>query len=220
MRVNRARVSGLVAVTGLAVALASIGVQAPLTVTERMVVAGASTVQGIGFFLSFFTIWTNMLVALTLSAVLGLVGGPFRVLATPRVFTGVVLAILLVAIVFHVLLSGLRDLSGLWALADFGLHTAVPALMAAWWLVQPDHGRLTLRDPFLWTLWPLGYLAFALIQSLASNWVPYPFLDHFTLGWARVVITCAVIAMAFIIGGYGVLAIDRLMAAGRTAPAR
>lgn len=205
------RLSRALAWTGLVIGVIAIALQAPLTIAEQMD-NGQSLFEAIAFFLSFFTIWTNIGLVLVYGAVLALIGGPFGQLAKPALFSGLLLAIALVAAVYHLLLAGLRDLRGLWALADLLLHTLAPMIMAAWWLGQPRHGHLAIIDPLRWTLFPIAYLVFALAQSFVTGWVPYPFLDYHVDGWGSVITMCVVIGLAFVLAGYLLYALDNRLA--------
>src|SRR5690349_11207704 len=97
--------------------------------------------------LRFFTILTNLAVAVTMTAVaIGRKVSPFFL-------GGLTLAILLVGIVYMTLLRGLIELSGGALLADTLLHKVSPIAMTLWWLffarglvsiaVTPRCGRST-----------------------------------------------------------------------------
>jgi hypothetical protein len=138
----------------------------------------------------YFTILTNLGVA---AVMLAEVAGRRT---SARLAGGLTLAILMVALIYHLLLAGLWRPTGLAWWADQGLHTAVPALVLIWWLGQAPK-RVGLRDLPLWLAWPSIYLAYALVRGLATGFWPYPFLDVGALGWARVAGIVAIITLAF-----------------------
>ncbi len=100
--------------------------------------------------LRFFTVLTNLAVALTMSAVaIGRKVSPF-------LLGGLTLAILLVGIVYMTLLRGLVELSGGALLADTLLHKVSPVAATLWWLVFAPRARLKRGDPIVWALSSAG----------------------------------------------------------------
>ena len=43
----------------------------------------------------------------------------------------------------------------------------------------------------------MAWLVAILLQAAATGWYPYPFLDHATHGWGRVVVVCIGILVLF-----------------------
>ena len=161
--------------------------------------------------LRYFTILTNLLVALVMT---GLALGR-RV--SPFVLGGTAIAILLVGIVYMLLLRGLVELSGGAVLADTMLHKIVPPLVAAYWLAFASKGGLRWIDPALWSLYPLAYLGYALVRGAYEGRYAYPFIDVAALGPTRTAINCLAIAAGFIIAGLLMVALDQLLARRRGA---
>ena len=162
--------------------------------------------------LRFFTVLTNLAVALTMSAVaIGRKVSPF-------LLGGLTLAILLVGIVYMTLLRGLVELSGGALLADTLLHKVSPVAATLWWLLFAPRARLKRGDPIVWALYPLAYFAYALVRGHFDGRYPYPFMDVAKLGWTQTAINAGGIAMAFILGGLLLVWIDswRLLGSGRS----
>lgn len=151
----------------------------------------------------FFTIITNLLIALTMTAVV-LGWRP-----APAILGGVTLAILLVGVVYMALLRGLHDLSGSALLADTVLHKVSPVAMALWWLLFAPRARLRWTAPLWWSLYPLVYFAYALVRGQLDGRYPYPFIDVAKLGWTQMLLNAAGIAFGFIAAGFALVAIDR-----------
>ena len=84
----------------------------------------------------FFTILTNLLVAVTMTWVA--VGKKVSV----NFIGGVTLAIILVGVVYVTLLQGLRVLTGAHLLADTLLHKVSPVLMTLWWTFFAPRAKL------------------------------------------------------------------------------
>ena len=153
--------------------------------------------------LRFFTVITNLLVAVAMTAVaLGRRLPPF-------VLGGLTLAILLVGAVSMVLLRGLIELSGGALLADVLMHKVAPLAMAAWWLLFAPRARLRWSAPWWWALYPLLYFGYAIGRAMAGDKYPYPFMDAGKLGWPKAGLNVAGVAMAFLLAGFGLVWIDR-----------
>lgn len=184
----------LVAWTGLAVQL-----QASIDLMGS--VGGA-----IWAMLRFFTVITNLLVALLFTGVA--LGRP----ASAFALGGVTLAILLVGIVFALLLNGLVELNGGALLADFLLHRVTPLLVPGWWLAFAAKGGLSRRDPFVWTLYPLGYFGYALARAGLDGRYPYPFMDAARIGWLQTGLNGVEVAAGFLLAGLALVWLDRRLA--------
>jgi hypothetical protein len=153
----------------------------------------------------FFTVLTNLLVALLFTAVaLGRCVPPF-------LLGGTVLAMLLVGIVFALLLNGLVELSGGALLADLLLHRVTPVLAPLWWLAFAAKGGLQRRDPFLWMLYPLVYFAYALARAEMDGRYPYPFMDAGRIGWLQTGLNALEVAAGFMLAGLLLVWLDRLL---------
>ncbi|MGQ0661666.1 Pr6Pr family membrane protein [Sphingosinicella sp.] len=153
--------------------------------------------------LRFFTVITNLIVALLFTAVAW--GRP----ASPFALGAVMLAILLVGIVFALLLNGPVELSGGALLADFLLHRATPVLVPIWWLAFAPKGGLRRVDPLLWMLYPLCYFAYALARAQLDGRYPYPFMDAGRIGWLQTGLNAAEVAAGFLLAGLALVWLDR-----------
>ena len=103
-----------------------------------------------------------------------------------------------VGLAYHILLAGIWKPVGFAWWADQGLHTAVPLLVALWWVAYAPKSGLEGRDAFKWLVWPIGYGAYALVRGFASGFYPYPFMDVSVLGMSQVLINLSGLSVAFI----------------------
>lgn len=188
-------------------AVAGIGLEA-----QMLMRGGATLAEAVWSLARFFTILTNGVIATLFGWIA--VKGPGSV--SPRLTGGAVAAIVLVGVVFALLLSGARVLTGATAVSDFLLHRLNPLLAAAYWLLFVPKGRLSWRDPILWMAYPLAYLAYALARGGSDGRYPYPFIDVPANGWPTVIGTCAVIALGFVAASEGLVLLDRTL--GRRKP--
>jgi hypothetical protein len=153
--------------------------------------------------LRFFTVITNLLVAVVMTLVA--VGRK----VSPFILGGITLSILLVGAVYMTLLRGLVELSGGALLADILLHKVSPVAMSLWWLLFAQRKALKWNAAMQWALYPLAYFAYALIRGRYEHKYPYPFMDVGKLGWTQTAINAGGIAMGFIVAGLLLVWIDQ-----------
>ena len=161
-----------------------------------------SVAEALWILLRYFTILTNFIVALTMTAI------AFGRRLLPSFIGGIMVAILLVGITYVTLLRGLLELSGGALLADTLLHKVTPLLVPAWWLLFADKGKLRWRDPAIWALYPLAYFPYALARGAAEGKYAYPFMDVTGLGWPAVALNAIIMASAFLVGGAALVMLD------------
>lgn len=173
--------------------------------------------------LSYFTIWTNILVAVvfTLAAVRAYRREPE---VAPLWRGGVLLFILITGLVFHLVLANpsspfnvveeLDKLSGAKAVSSQLLHTVTPIGAVLDFLLLTAPRTLRTRHAAQWLAYPLLYVVFALARgALLSPDVPsrytYPFIDAAQYGYARVALNALVLGIAFYALGLALVAADR-----------
>lgn len=158
----------------------------------------------------FFTMITNAALAVTFTGIAS--GTPCC--THPRALTGLTLSILLVGIVYNLLLQGTDTLVGHEVQANILLHRAAPTLALIYWFACVRKGHLGHRDPLLWSIYPIAYLAYALARAAAGDGYAYPFIDPAGQGWSGVAVTVTGIALGFMGAGYALFWIDRKLATG------
>ncbi|MGA5063366.1 Pr6Pr family membrane protein [Streptomyces exfoliatus] len=179
--------------------------------------------------LSFFTIWSNILVALALGW--GAVRAWTRRPPLPALWTGgVLLCITVVGLVFHLVLDNeasefnqaaeIARLTGAKAVANQLLHTVTPIGTALDFLLLTLPGALRWQHAAQWLAIPGLYLAFALTRgALLSPGAPtrytYPFLDVTAHGYAAVLTNAVVLGSAFYALGLAIVGLDRVRPAPR-----
>lgn len=163
--------------------------------------------------LSYFTVQSNILVALTtglLAVRLNRTETWFRVLRLSAV-----IGITITGIVFHLALKGLTELTGPAVTADWILHTASPILGLLGWIIFGPRGWVTSRIVKLSVLFPVLWLAYTLVRGAlvedrnGRNFYPYPFLDVVEHGYARVFVNIVLVAVLFFVLALGALAADK-----------
>ncbi|MGV8976807.1 MAG: Pr6Pr family membrane protein [Cellulomonas sp.] len=204
-------------VFGATAALVTFGLILQLVLAANNDVGRFTSVPGrIVNTLSFFTIESNILVAVTTGLLAVRLTRPstlFRVLRLTAV-----IAIAITGVVFHLALANLQELSDNEALADWILHTASPILCVVGWLVLGPRGQVTRRVAGLCVTFPLVWLAYTLIRGelvddrFGRPFYPYPFLDVAELGYARVLVNIALVAVLFGVLAWLALTLDRRLA--------
>ena len=149
----------------------------------------------------YFTILTNLMVAVTYAAI------ALRGRAGSSVWLGgVTLWIVITGVVYHLLLAATdtHNTAVAWD-ANLGLHSVVPALVAG-----PREG-LGVNAALLWLLWPLLYVCYALLRGQIDGTYPYFFTDPTRIGWQGVGMWTLILAGAFFAAGLVQIALVRLL---------
>jgi hypothetical protein len=158
----------------------------------------------------FFTVTTNLLVALVMTWVA--IGRR----TSAEVLGGLTLSIILVGVVYWALLQNLHHLTGSAQVANLLLHRASPFAMTLWWVLFAPRARLKWNAPWLWVAYPVAYFIYVLGRGRFDGRYPYPFIDVGHLGWLQVGINAAGIALAFILAGFLLVWIDGWRPLGST----
>jgi hypothetical protein len=161
-------------------------------------------------FFSFFTILSNLLVALTTTFALPSTPSRFADFFTsPRVRGVTALCIGITLGIYFALLASTWAPQGAQWLADVTLHYAVPVLYLVWWATCISHGQLAWPDVLRWAMFPLVYLVFILLRGAWLHEYPYPFIDVDALGAGVVARNAAGIGALFLVFGVALVAVDR-----------
>lgn len=142
---------------------------------------------------AFFTIQSNLIAGGT---TLLLAVRPHRTSAVFGVFRLIgLVAITVTGIVYHVALSAILELNGVPQIANQLVHTVVPVLTVAGWLLFGPRGLVSARVAWLSLLFPVCWLAFTLIRGAVIDWYPYPFIEVTRLGYAKVMLNCVWVSL-------------------------
>lgn len=185
----------------------AIGLQYWLTITGNPAIgAGELTLN----FFSYFTILTNLVVALALTGPVVAPNSAFgRWTASEGVRAAIAMYIAVVGVTYHFLLSHVWDPQGLLFISNGLLHYVMPAAFVLDWLLFTPKGRLRWIDPVKWLSMPLIYTGWTLIHGYASGWWPYWFMNVPELGLAKAAFWAGVMLASFLIAGLVIAAIDR-----------
>lgn len=159
-------------------------------VTEMATLVERGSFNPTNFF-SYFTIETNIFVAITLllSAIAVAAGKNSKLDALRGAVT---VYILIVGIGFSVLLAGIEGMV-LTAVPwdNTVLHYILPIAVLVDFLIDRPKRKLSFRKSLAWLLFPLAYLLYSLIRGHITGWYPYPFLNPNLDGYQAVTFTAA-----------------------------
>ena len=174
-----------------------------LTTSRAGLLPGSITYFG------FFTILGNFLVALAFTA--PLLPAPARpaFFIRPGVRTATGVYIFVIAVVYYFLLRKLYHLTGLDWFVNVQLHDINPPLYMLDWALFVPKGALRYRQIACWLIFPLAYAGYVLLHGAFSGYYPYPFLNAATLGYPRVGLNIAGLALLFAGTGAGFIAAGR-----------
>lgn len=151
----------------------------------------------LGRLVSYFTIQSNLLVAITswqLARNPGRDGRWWRVVRVDAVA-----AITVTGIVHWVALRPLLHLQGWDWTADKLLHVVVPVLAVGCWLAFGPRPRVDRAVVLAALLWPVAWLVWTLLVGALSGWYPYPFLDVSLHGYASVLGAAAGVTVVMLV---------------------
>ncbi|WP_426039567.1 Pr6Pr family membrane protein [Brevundimonas sp. DC300-4] len=165
-------------------------------------------------FFSYFTVLTNVLVALALTAPAMFPDSRIgRWTASEGVRAAVAMYIAVVGLTYHTLLDATWNPQGLLVYVNQVLHTVMPIAFVLDWLLFVPKGRLRWIDPVKWLAYPLLYGLWTVIHGQLIGWYPYWFIDIGALGWERAGVNFAALLAFFLVLGLIVAAMDRGLSA-------
>lgn len=150
-------------------------------------------------FISYFTILTNILIALAFTSIAlnsHIDGKSF--IAAPSTLAAITVNITIVAIVYNAVLRPIWNPQGLQRIVDELLHVVIPILTLFYWLKFVPKAGLKWSAAFTWLIYPLTYFVFVLIRGDLTGVYPYPFCNVRVLGYPQVFINCLLIAALFV----------------------
>lgn len=174
-------------------------------------------------FFSFFTVQSNIAVAVTTGLLAANLHRPSTWFRVFRIVA--VVAIAVTGIVFHLALADLQELTGWDLVADTVLHTLSPIISVAGWLLFGPRRQLTNRVVGLAVVPPVCWLVYALIYGelattrSGAHYYAYPFMNVEIHGYAVALLRCAIVAALFLGLAFGAKSLDRRLPGVRGAEA-
>jgi hypothetical protein len=172
----------------------------------------ASVPETIVRYFTFYTILTNILIAVCCTVLLLKPDSSWgKFFSKTTTLTAITVNIIIVGATYNTILRWLWKPQGLQYVVDELLHLVIPLAFVVFWLIFVPRGGLKWNNIFLWTVYPLVYLAVILIRGAFSGYYPYPFVDVNKLGYPQTLLNSAGIAIVFIIVALLFVGLDKLM---------
>ncbi len=150
-------------------------------------------------YFSFFTILTNLIVAICCSMLLSKSNPGIKIFFSQQnTLTAIAVYITIVGLVYNFILRFLWKPEGLQWVVDELLHSVIPLLFILFWLLFVPKGKLFWKSVLAWLLYPLIYLVFVLFRGIPSSFYPYPFIDVDKIGYYKTFINSAGMLLAFL----------------------
>lgn len=171
---------------------------------------GKGVFGGLVIYFSFFTILTNILAALALTAsLLRIRSSVAEFFTRPGVNTGIAASIALVGIAYALLLQHLWHPKGPQLVADMLLHYVMPPLFLVYWWVAVPRADARWTGIFAWMLYPVLYFVYAMTRGALFGVYPYPFINAAELGYGQALANALEVLMGFVALALFLVAVSR-----------
>lgn len=150
-------------------------------------------------FFSYFTIDSNLLVALCSTSILcfpATSAGKF--FTKPSVIAAISVYITVVALIYNTILRFLWVLQGWAMILNELLHVVVPVMFVIYWTFFVSKAQLKWSHLWFWLTYPFLYTIFVLVRGSFADFYPYPFLNVTKLGIEKVLLNCVAITLLFV----------------------
>jgi hypothetical protein len=198
--------------------IAWLAVLMQIALAVRTVTAsGQSPVVGVINTLSYFTILTNLIVAIvsTASALRGDSDTSDSFLTRPSTMSAVAVYIFIVGLTYTLLLRSIWEPTGLNAVLDVALHDVTPILYVLFWFFFVPKGTLRWSQPVFWLIYPVLYVLYCLARGAITGLYPYYFVDVTLLGYPKALLNTVLLLIGFWVVSLIAVAIDRFAARSR-----
>ncbi len=195
----------MLAVGFAVIAWFAIIMQYVLMLENSVISVGEATIR----FFSFFTILTNILVAVYFSFQVFGAKHPKSWVHRPGTLTALTVYITVVGLGYQILLRHLWNPAGLQWLVDELLHSVIPVLVILYWYLHEPIAAVLFKRIIIWLLYPFVYLIYILLRGSISGFYPYPFVNVTNLGLAQVLINSFLFALVFVLVSYVFIGLGR-----------
>jgi hypothetical protein len=167
-------------------------------------------------FFSFYTILTNILIALCFTVLLlKPKSGWGRFFSKPTTLTAIVVYITVVGITYNIILRFTWNPQGLQQVFDELLHVVVPVFFILYWFIFAPKAGLQWKNVFPWLIYPFVYIVCILFRGAFSGYYPYPFINVNDLGYSKALLNCCGLFIAFLLLSLLFIAIAKMMTRAR-----
>lgn len=175
---------------GLCLALFAVIGQLALVILNRQIDVFETIVR----FFSYFTVLTNILVALYFLVQI-FKFQPLIVLHKDSALTAITALILLVGLVYQFILRSMWQPHGFQMIIDEMLHSVIPLFVFLYWIFYAKHPDIKFKNLLIWLLYPFIYFVMVMIRGKFSGFYPYPFIDVSNIGYLKVFINFMILSI-------------------------
>ena len=162
-------------------------------------------------FFSFFTILTNILVAVCLTSVVVRDKKKEDFFSSPITLSAITVYILIVGLVYNLVLRSTWSPQGLQKLVDELLHSVIPVFVFVFWLFFVRKDELKGGIVYRWLLFPFAYLIFILLRGSSSGFYPYPFINVPVIGYTKVINNTLILMGVFLLFSFLLVGLAKLL---------
>lgn len=167
-----------------------------LIIQNRVTGVGETVIR----YFSFFTILTNILVALAFTAAfLNKEGAKKSFFVQSKTLTAIAVYITIVGIIYNTVLRFIWVPTGWDMVANELLHLIIPVAFIIFWLLFVPKKNIEWKNILPWLIYPLVYLIYTLIRGSFANWYPYPFIDVAKIGSNKALVNSTLVTVAFVV---------------------
>ena len=183
----RATIGGIPLGTTLAFVIATLagaalGIEGTVSLRQSLG-DGHALPEALFLFLRYFTILTNLAVAVLMAVTVVRRHGR---LPPDGLYVAVTVYAIVTGVAYEVLLRGLWSPHGMRFDTDLTMHDIVPSLTVLFWILYAPKRGPRWRDAAWLLVFPIGYFAVTLIAGALGEDYPYDFLDVSSLGYTAV----------------------------------
>lgn len=179
--------------------------------------AGRGLIGSVIYYFSFFTILTNIGVALVYLGAL-IRGQRWLVLfRKPHTRAMVASSIALVGGFYHFVLAGQWQQAGLLYWCNIALHYVTPVIYLIWYAVWNRTGTLKWKAVATLLAYPLIYLLYVMVRGPIAGEYPYAVLDVGDYGYGQVAVNVAGLLVLLLVLNTIAIAVDRSLLATKRA---
>jgi len=175
-----------------------------------------SVLETIIRYFNFFTILTNLVVAIAVTVLLLNPNSRRGVwFAKSTTLTAITVYITIVGLVYNAILRFLWQPQGLQFVVDELLHTVIPALFILFWFLFVSKKELQYKQFLPWLIYPLVYIVYTALYGAITGYYPYPFVNVTQLGYTKVLMNTAWLLLAFAVLSLLFITVAKLMSRQR-----
>jgi hypothetical protein len=163
-------------------------------------------------FFGYFTIDTNILVAVSFTLiVLNSNSRLSKFFTKASTVTAITAYIIIVGITYNVFLRSEWNPEGLQKLVDELLHSVIPIVYVIFWVAFVPAEKLKWKFAFLWLIYPIIYMIYAIILGAITKHYPYPFVDVNDLGYNKAMINAGLVLLTMFLLSLALIGTGKIM---------